>query len=386
MRILVVLSRVPWPLEKGDKLRAYHLIKELSRNNEIVLFCLSDRKVDPSAERKLKEFCSEVMIHRMSRIGLLFRLATSVFNDRPFQVNYFFSKRAKAAFDSYLEQHIPQHIYCQLVRTAAYAMPYSTLPKTMDYMDALSTGMDRMAKAARWPMRIAMKMERQRLANYEAQIYKNFERHTIISAQDADSMQLPGAVTIIPNGIDERYFEEHATPKTRDILFTGNMMYRPNVESARYLVNEIMPIVWKQLPELKVTLAGATPSPQIKALASDKVEVTGWVADILDVYRSASIFAAPMLINSGMQNKLLEAMATPLPCITTTLANNAIGATPDKEVLIGDTPEAFAQQIIDLYKNHELAENICSNGRAFVRSRYSWTTEALNLEKVFMGK
>ncbi len=386
MRILVVLSRVPWPLEKGDKLRAYHLIRELSKKHEIILFCLSDQEVHPDAERKLNEFCTEVLIHRLSRAGLLFRLLTSFFNGLPFQVNYFSSKRAQRVFDRYLEEHIPQHIYCQLVRTAGYAMPYPTLPKTMDYMDALSTGMNRMSKAARWPMSIIMKLEQRRLAAYEALIYDHFDQHSIISEQDGQSMQLPGKVHVIPNGIDERFFEAGDTPKTRDILFTGNMNYRPNVESARYLVNEIMPIVWAKHPGLKVCLAGANPAPAIRALASSKVEVTGWVDDIVEVYRSARIFAAPMLINSGMQNKLLEAMATGLPCITTTLANDAIGSKPGTEIHIGDNAQDFAQHIIALAEREDQRKSYGEAGRAFVTSRYSWATEADRLEKVFMSE
>lgn len=383
MRILVVLSRVPWPLEKGDKLRAYHLIKELSKQHEIILFCLSDRTVHPEAERKLKEFCSEVLIHRLSRAGLIFRLLTTPLNKRPFQVNYFLSAKAIRAFNRCIEQHIPQHIYCQLVRTAHFALPYTTLPKTMDYMDAMSTGMSRMAGAAKWPLNLVMHWEMKRLKRYETEIYPHFDRHTIISAQDEASMELPGRLSVIPNGIDSRFFEAHNTEKTRDIMFSGNLSYRPNVESARYLVKEIMPLVWEKHPEIRVTLAGASPSAQVKSLASDKVEITGWVDDIRDVYRSVRIYVAPMLINTGMQNKLLEAMATPLPCVTTTLANNAIGAKPGEEVLLGDSPREIANQIIRLLENQTFSETLKANGRAFVEKSYKWSEEASRLESIF---
>lgn len=382
MRILVILSRVPWPLEKGDKLRAYHLIKSLAENNEVFLFCLADKRVHVDAEQKLKEFCSEVFIHRLSRIGLITRLAQSFFNHDPFQVNYFNSGSAQKALRGFLEAHIPQHIYCQLIRTAEYAIPYSTIPKTMDYMDALSIGMNRMASAAKWPVNLLMRFEENRLKEYEHRIYEKFDVHTIISEQDADAMGLSGKVTIIPNGIDERFFKPRQTSKTRDILFTGNMMYRPNVESARYLVKEIMPLVWEKRPELKVTLAGANPAAQIKALASNRVEVTGWVDDIIEVYQSSRIFAAPMLINSGMQNKLLEAMASGLPCITTSLANNAIGTKPNQHIFIGDTAQDFADHILELSEKKDLSSEIGLAGKEFVQKNYSWNTEAERLQNL----
>jgi polysaccharide biosynthesis protein PslH len=372
MRIMVVLSRVPWPLEKGDKLRAYYLMKELAKKHEIILFCLADQKIHPMAEQKLKEFCSEIFIYRLSIWGRLWRLAQGLFKKTPFQVNYFYSKGAQKAFDSFLEEHIPQHIFCQLLRTAEFVRKYKTIPKSMDYMDALGAGMLKMAKASKWPSSMFMNTEFERLKAYELEIQPLFQSHYIISNQDLKQMPLTEKMKVIPNGVGLNFFEAKPQKKSIDILFSGNMNYRPNVESARFLVKEVMPIVWRSNPNLTVTIAGATPSPSVLSLKSDLVTITGWIDDIAAVYQQSRLFVAPMLINSGMQNKILEAMASKIPVITTSLANNAIKAPENEAILLGDNPEEIAAHINLLINDQLTSELLGKAGYDFVKKSYSW--------------
>lgn len=380
MRIMVVLSRVPWPLEKGDKLRAYYLMKELAEKHEIILFCLADQKIHPMAEQKLKEFCSEIFIYRLSIWGRLWRLFQGLFKKTPFQVNYFYSKGAQKAFDSFLEEHIPQHIFCQLLRTAEFVRKYRTIPKSMDYMDALGAGMLKMAKASKWPVSMFMNTEYERLKSYELDIQTLFQSHYIISDQDKTQMPLTEEMHVIPNGVGLNFFEAGTKLKSIDILFSGNMNYRPNVESARYLVKEVMPIVWQTFPKLNVTIAGATPSQSVLALKSDLVSITGWVDDIAAIFQQSRLFVAPMLINSGMQNKILEAMASKVPVITTSLANNAIKAPENDTILLGDNPTAIAEHIVQLVSDKEKCQQLGKAGYDFVKRSYSWKGAANLLE------
>ncbi len=382
MRILFVLSRVPYPLEKGDKLRAFHLIRELSTNHEINLFCLADEKTHPEAEKQLKQYCSEIYIHRVPLFTRLFKLFISFFSPKPFQVEYFYSKGAQKKFDEFIEDHLPQHIFCQLIRTAEYVKKYSLIPKTLDYMDAFSIGMERMAEKAKWPLSSIMTEEFERLQKYEQSIASLFDHHLIISEQDKGCIKIKKHIDVLPNGIDPVFFQNITTTKHRDILFTGNMSYRPNVESAKFLVNEIMPLVWQKLPNAKVTLAGANPAQGVSALKSQKVEVTGWVDDISEVYHSSKVFVAPMLINSGLQNKLLEAMACEVPCITTSLANNALGARNGEHIRIGDSKEEIANEITSILSDEQLANALGKQGKEFVLGNYSWENEAKRLSQI----
>jgi glycosyltransferase involved in cell wall biosynthesis len=160
------------------------------------------------------------------------------------------------------------------------------------------------------------------------------------------------------------------------------MAYAPNVDAACWLVKEIMPLVWKQCPYgVRVLIAGADPKPAVKALAGPRVTVSGRLDDIREAYTSARIFVAPMRIGSGMQNKLLEAMAMGLPCVTTTLAASPLGATPWEHLLVGDSAAELADLIIKL-GIEELHDSIADAGHRFVQERYSWPAAVAPLEKI----
>ena len=139
-----------------------------------------------------------------------------------------------------------------------------------------------------------------------------------------------------------------------------------------YLSNDILPIVWKTLPEVKMYIAGATPDPKVKKAASDRIIVSGWLDDIRDAYAQSRVFIAPMRIGTGLQNKLLEAMSMRLPAITSPLANASLGAQPDEEILIGSNAEEMAQHIITLLTDNDKAERLAQAGFDFTNKVYDW--------------
>ena len=160
--------------------------------------------------------------------------------------------------------------------------------------------------------------------------------------------------------------------KQYDLVFVGNMRYAPNVESALFIVNEILPILLKEKPDIKILLSGSSPAKAVLELASQHVTVSGWVDDIRVAYDEAKIFVAPLMLGSGLQNKLLEAMAMGLPCITTPLANNALGAIPEEEILIANNEAEFKIQIERLLSDANLYDKLAKNGHAFVTKNYNW--------------
>ena len=175
------------------------------------------------------------------------------------------------------------------------------------------------------------------------------------------------------------------TEKSYDVVFCGNMQYKPNVDASRFLVNNIMPIVWKRYPQTRVMLAGATPKPSVRQLAGNRVTVTGSVDDIRPCYAQSRIFIAPMRLGSGLQNKLLEAMSMGIPCITTPIANDSLHATDHHEVLIGTDAQQLADCIIQLLENPDLCKQLADNASVFVRQNFSWEASGLQLESIFLS-
>lgn len=389
MKLLVLTSRFPYPIEKGDKLRAYHQLRELGRHHEVILVSLTDHPVSASDVEKLSQICAKTYIFPIGKLGMLWEVGKSMVDGRPAQVAYFYRKRVHRHIDALLQKEKPDHIYCQLLRMAPY-VANTGISATIDYMDTFSVGMRRRAKESSIWVRPFFTWEARKVARYEAEVFAQFAHHTIISAQDRDHLPVKATdqVSIIPNGIDtEEFTPPDPLPSPRfEIVFVGNMGYFPNVRAACYLIQQIMPHVWADHPTAKVLLAGARPTAEVKALGKDeRVHVSGWVEDIKQAYLDGQVLVAPIFTGSGQQNKLLEAMALARPCLTTPMVNNAIGAREGEAILLADTPETFAANILTFLQAPPYQHLIGRAGRAHVQAHFSWRTSVTLLEEL-MGR
>ncbi len=386
MKLLCITSRVPWPLEKGDKLRVYHQLRHLSKTHELVLCALNDAPLHPDAEKELKKFCKEIHIFRLSKAGIFFTLVRGFFSGIPLQVPYFTSPTIRRKIDALISDKRPDRIFCQLIRTAEYARAHKNIPRTLDYMDIFSKGVERRIQKVNIFQRGLFRMEWKRLLRYEGEVFHDFDAKTIISQQDRDLLPVrdPSSVAVIPNGVDTDFFRPVAAEKDYELLFNGNMNYPPNVESVVYIAEKILPLVWKTKPNARLLISGATPSDEVLALQSGRITVTGWVDDVRHSFARSRILVAPMQSSIGLQNKLLEAMAMKLPCITTTLSNNALKAIPDRQVLVADTPEQFATFINFLLDHPEKAAQLAENGYKLVHEKFNWEHTCALLEDVIV--
>lgn len=373
MKIFVILSRVPFPLDKGDKLRAYHQIKELSKSHTIYLCCLDDNNTPQKDIDHLNEFCEEVTVIKLRKWQSILNLGIGLFSSLPFQVWYFYQRHAHNQVKNLITAYQPDHIYCQLIRVAEYVKNEHSIPKTLDYMDTFSKGIERRIDGSGM-LKPLFKSENQRLIKYENLIFEYFENKTIISDQDLNFIlhQNREQIKIIPNGIDLDFFKPMESEKEYDLVFVGNMSYAPNVESAIFIVKKILPILLKQNPNIKVLLSGASPAKNVLDLASENVTVSGWVEDIRHSYSKGKIFIAPLNIGTGLQNKLLEAMAMEIPCITSTLANNALKAVHNKHVLIGNSPDEYANLVLELLNNDDKRNKLAKEGKNYIEQNFSW--------------
>ena len=375
MKIFVLLPRIPWPLEKGDKLRAYNQIKQLAKNNEIILCALNDdKKVDKQAAfQAIQPYCASVNFIDLPKIGILFNVFRSYMLGLPIQCGYYYSSKAKKKVHKLIEQHKPDMLFGQLLRVAPYLHKVK-LPKTIDYQDVFSMGMKRRAEIADIFSKPFFEMEYNRLRHYERRVFDEFDVKTIISAPDRANIDHPQRkkILIVPNGVDHEYYKPQEREKKYDIVFTGNMGYAPNVNAVEFLAYEIMPKVWETLPNAILYIAGAQPDIRVKKVACDNIIVSGWVDDMRDAYAQSRIFIAPMRIGTGLQNKLLEAMSMKIPCITTSLANGSLHAVNGKEILVDNSSSELAADIVYLLKRPDKAAELAEEGYNFVNRVYDW--------------
>lgn len=382
MKIAFIVSRVPFPLEKGDKLRAYHQIKKLSEKHELHLIALNDSELNPSALPELKKYCASVSIYALPGAVIAKNLVKNIFTKLPFQVAYFTHSPHQKAIKQRLLEIQPDIIYYQLIRTCEYAKELE-YPAILDYMDALSEGMKQKAKRA-FLLSPLFYNEYRRSLSYESQVFERFHTKTIISEQDRQLIDHPGNknIHVIPNGVDTNYFAPVDGSSEYDVLFTGNMNYPPNIDAALFLAKEIMPLVRKIMPSTRLLIAGANPNKKVLKLRSRLTLVSGWVDDIRACYGSSKIFVAPMRMGTGLQNKLLEAMSMNLPCITSSMANKALQAPEGKMILLADAPRQYADHIIYLLQNNEKRLQMGREGRSFVIKHFDWENTVARLAQL----
>jgi len=382
MRILFLTSRFPFPLDKGDKLRAFHQVKELSRNHEIILASVSDQQVLPEHLDQLKPFCKKILVQHISQVRVVRNLIGTFFKRLPFQVGYFYSPKFSVKLRTIIETEKPDVIFCQLVRMAEYVKKVNDIPATLDYMDAFSTGLERLSHRSSWLKRIFVKMEWKRMLKYEQDVFTRFQAHTIISDQDKKLIPHPkhDSIAVVPNGVDMEFYHPLERDKKYDLIFSGNMAYPPNVESVLFIANEVLPALVRKNPETRWVIAGASPGREILALKSRNIEVTGWVDDMRSCFAESRIHLAPMLISIGLQNKILQAMAMKIPCIVSSLANNAIHAPVNECLLIADSPEEYVEKISLLLEDDRLRERLADNAYQFIQKNFQWSEAVRKLE------
>jgi sugar transferase (PEP-CTERM/EpsH1 system associated) len=380
--LYVILPRIPWPLEKGDKLRSYYFIKGLSEYYDITLFALYDERYSSEAVEKICAITKKHYFFRINYFSVFFNAIIAFFSGKPFQVAYFTNYRLKRAVKKAIRDNKPKAIFCQLIRTAQYAKGFDCI-KILDYQDTLSLGMKRRAANTGGLHKLFFNSESRRLTRYESKVSKWFDHTLIISEQDKSELPVNvSKVHVIPNGVDTSYYYPHDNEILYDILFVGNMSYAPNINAMEYFVEHILPAVVEQIPDVELAIVGAKPHMRVRLLASDHVVVTGWVDDPREYYSSAALFIAPMQIGTGLQNKLLEAMSMQIPCITTELANNALGAKHGDEILVTDTVNEWIELVVALLKNNEERQRIAENGRKFVMENYSWAVQIEKLKQI----
>lgn len=374
MKIFFLTSRVPYPINKGDKLRAYHQMRLLYDSHKIYLFSLNDEGRKNIDVAELNKISHIQKISYLSKLAITKNILNGIFTKLPFQTSFFFSKKIKKTLDEEINKFKPDLIFCQLIRMAKYIDDIKSIPRVIDYIDVLSQGLIRRKNTSNILLKPILKSEYNRVLKYEHKVFNAFGNGIIITKNDRDylSFNAKNSVEIIPNGIDHHFFSPVEKEKDIDILFAGNMNYPPNIDAVLYFVKNVLPIVRITNPDINFYIVGATPSPKIKRLASRNVIITGWVNDIREYYSRAKVFIAPMQIGTGLQNKILEAMSMAVPCVISSLAQCGIGAKSPMEILVADDPVKFSEFINKILSDILFAKNLGTASRLFIQKNYSW--------------
>jgi glycosyltransferase involved in cell wall biosynthesis len=374
LRIAVLTSRFPYPLERGDKLRIFHQIKQLSEDHEIFLFSVCDQVPSESDMAEMYNYCKRIEYIHVDVPTLVINIIKNYQKDIPLQCLGLYESKFHERIKAQIIRYKIDIMYCQLYRMAMYAQGIK-IPSTLDYMDAFGVGMERRVNLSPWYVKWIYKLESNRIKQFENKISTQFEAFTIISEQDKNLLHIKDSrtISVVPNGIDNEYFTPSNSRPKYDLVFVGNLGYLPNVEAVEILVNEILKKYNKKYNK-KITclIAGARPSLRLLKIQSEYVTLSGWREDIRSAYNEGKIHVAPLFNGTGQQNKILEAMAMGRPCITTSFVNNAINAEHGGDILIADTVDNMVSAIHVLLNDSELYDKIQFNALKFVKNNYNW--------------
>jgi len=381
MRVLFLVSRLPYPPWRGDQVRAYHQLRQLAGRHEITV-ALAGKAPTMEDRAHVEGLGVEVAVIPVSAAGVVARVATRLpFDRRPLQSLPFTGRAARRRVAELAGS--ADLVHAQLARIAPL-LPEDGPPIVLDMIDAMSANLRRRARLDRSLRGLASHRESRRLLRYEARLERMGV--TVVAATDADATALGEGVIVVPNGVDLEQFRFRAEGRDASALvFAGNLGYFPNVDAARVAAAEVLPIVRGALPGATLTLAGARPARAVRRLRRlPGVDLVAEPADLGAVVARAAVAVIPMRAGSGVQNKLLEAMAVGTPVVTTPRAAAAVGATPGEHLMTGADPASLARAALGLLGDDEAARAMAARARHFVETRFGWADATELLERVWL--
>ncbi len=395
MHILILAQRVPYPPNKGEKLRTFHQLEYLKNKGHSISVL-----APYASESELQYFdvldttyCEHVLTHKLSRKFIA--LSKGLIKGQSLSVANFYHPSLQKKFEDAICHCEFDVIMCSASSMAEYVFQSEVLkslpqkPKLiMDFMDLDSDKWLQYSQQSKGPMRYVYHREHSILARYEQRIADEFSSCFFITDTEVSLFKknYPHGTNIcaIENGIDKKLFYPPQTPRqqtTPHFLFAGVMDYPPNIDAVQWFVENVWPRIVKQWPQAKFTIAGMNPSEKIKKLSSEPgIEITGFVDDIKPYFDHANIFVAPFRIARGVQNKVLQALACGLPVVASSMGAEGIRYTKDHDILLADSPTSFYEQIARLMQDHSLYQTISENGIETIDRHYSWESILQPLE------
>lgn len=388
MNILLLSHRVPFPPNKGEKIRTFHQLKYLSElGHQIHLFSPYEDSTELAHFNSLQgsSLCTSVKAAPLKH--KVIRLLTGLVKGQPMSVANFYDKILQQKFDQFLLGNNVDAIICSASSMAEYIFKSAvlrTLDKSplliMDFMDVDSDKWGQYQQSSAFPMTRVYAREQQLLAQYEKRIVKQFDASYLIAQAEVtlfnQKVIKSDKVHVMGNGLDTTAFyppkvrTQNATPV---FLFTGVMDYKPNEDAVIWFVKTCWPTIIRQHPKAKFVVAGMSPSTDIKQLANEQsIEVTGFVENILPYYHRADIFIAPFRMARGVQNKVLQAFACALPVISTPMGAEGILCQTGRDILLATAPDEFIAQANQLIAQPKLAESIGQSALHIIKQHYSW--------------
>jgi sugar transferase (PEP-CTERM/EpsH1 system associated) len=358
MRILFLVHRVPYPPNKGDKIRALWELQTLSREHKVDLFCFYDHEEDRDSIEQLRSYCDDCYAEPLSWWGSRWRALLAAATGKPFSPAYFYSRTMARRIKQAIATRGYDVVLVFSSSMAQYVEAEPALPRVIDMVDVDSAKWADYAHSGPSLLRWLWRQEGRLLSDYECRLANSSSRTLLCTDAEAALLQRSAAqapISVLRHMVDSEYFDPAKVEVPAElaqwqpyVVFSGSMDYAPNVEAVQWFYDQALPLMRKRMPEIKFVIVGRNPAKEVLALGKDPaVLVTGSVADVRPYLRAAAVAVAPMQLARGVQNKVLESMSMGLPVAASSKAAVAFPRAVADLILVEDDPAILANQLVN---------------------------------------
>jgi sugar transferase (PEP-CTERM/EpsH1 system associated) len=390
--LLLLVHRIPYPPNKGDKIRSYNLLKHLATKYRVHLATFVDDADDWQHVPAVEALCASSHFVKLDPLKGKLRSAKALALGKSLSLEYYRDAEMKRWVARTMRERGIARVmtFCSVM--AQYAEDFPAARRVIDFCDIDSDKWRQYAEKKKWPMSWVYAHEARSLLDYERKVAAEFDASLFVSAPEAELFRTlapeSGAkIGHFSNGVDTDYFSplrSYDNPYAageQALVFTGAMDYWPNIDAVKWFAEHVLPRVRATVPNARFYIVGSRPAPEVLALANESIVVTGTVPDVRPYLAHCVAAVAPLRIARGIQNKVLEAMAIGRPVVASKQAFEGIEATPGHELIVADTPDEHAESVIALLRSPGTAMGQAA--RASVERRYSWTAHLSPIETRF---
>ena len=399
-KLLYLVHRLPYPPNKGDKVRSYHLLKHLTQRHRVFLGTFVDDPADEAFVDTVRALCPDLFVARLHPRRAKLRSLVGLATQQALSLRYY----RDASLQAWVKQTMAAHSIDAIVIFSGVMAQYvehlpaqSAAPMLVDFVDVDSAKWTQYAANHRWPLSWLYRREGEWLLAYERAVAARAKRSFFVTENEAamflrQASECAGSVEAMSNGVDADFFSPDPAraspflgnalqPDPIPLVFTGAMDYWPNIDAVTWFVEDMLPALRRSWPSLCFYIVGRSPPPAVLALAGEGVVVTGTVADVRPYLQHAAVVVAPLRVARGIQNKILEAMAMARPVVAAQSCVAAIDACVGEELVSADAAQDYVREIDALLRSPQRAAAVGQAGRARVLLGYSWDAHLSKIDR-----
>ena len=389
MKILFLAHRFPYPPNRGDKIRAFNVIRHMTeaRGDQVTVASMVRTREEGTAAEGIREHCEDIILERVHQPMAVLRMLKRLPTKEPSSMGFFYSPRLAERIEARVRSTRFDLIFVFCSSVAQYVRHVDNVPKILDFADMDSQKWLAYGQESRFPLAAGYFLEGLKLQLEEAALARDFDCATVTTPAELRTLKGLNAGTYtdwFPNGVDTEYFSPPPEgPDADSICFVGRMDYFPNQQAMQWFADAVLPLIQQDRPNATLTIVGAEPSRAVRQLGTRRgIVVTGSVPDVRPYLGRATVSIAPLSIARGTQNKILEAMAMGVPTVASRISAGGVDATVGEHILAATKPEEYADEILGVLQDPERRRALSIAARARMCSHHSWPAAMGRLDAI----